>query len=387
MKNVSVKSARKASAHPSKNVFWGLILVFILLLVALCVLALWPGKAENNLVGDMALVQGESLGEDDDTLTFRLNQAGDAIVQIPSSGFRADQRPLLRLRTSITDPGIRSILLWETYDGVAGQQLLTQPLLGASIHDLSGNSDWRGLIRTLGIQFSVAPDLGFRETVNDEISIHYFSITESNRFKWIPTTVSSWLDKDVVTMRTPSHVGFAENGSISPPLVLGGLVLVASVLCWWFLSIEITMTVFILCCLLLTLVELGSEMETAPYYAHSAQYHADGVHNDTDLQLKRLSEEVKDVIPVEHTKAGPKIVVYAPSGYALKRLIYHLLPQNAGEMSQEEVANNDNIKPPFYVLKWHDTETSCEQVLAKAPFAGQYQVKLDSRNYCFMELL
>ncbi|WP_395375051.1 hypothetical protein [Marinicella sp. W31] len=361
-----------------------IIVLFMLLVVGLWSTTLWIGPAEDDLVSGLSMVQGEAEVKQEASISFRLNAEGVAVVQVPSSGFRADQKPILRLNSSVTDPTIDTIFLWQTFDGISGQELLTQPLSGSAVHDLSANPDWRGLIRTMGIQFSIVPDTGFKATAQDEIRINHFSLSESHWLNPLSTTVSAWLNMDSVTMRTPSHVGFAENGAFSPALVLGVFVL-AVLLCWWFLPIQTLLMVFILSCFVLSLVELGGEMKSAPHYAKSAEYYALGIHNDTDKSLNDLAKEVNALLHKDAVAEQAKVMVLSTSDYSTKRLIYHLLPTNAGEVVAE--TQDDSLQPPLFVLKALNGKDSCEDMLTSAPFTDKYRLRLDNYGHCLVELM
>ena len=362
------------------------MVLLTLLLVGLWSTTLWVGPADDDLVSGMSLVQGELQDKQDDSFTFQFNADGVAVVHVPSSGFRADQKPILRLNSSLTDPTLETIFLWQTFDGVSGQEVLIQPLSGSAVHDLSDNPNWRGLIRSMAIQFSVVPDIGFKTKIENPVRIHHFSLAQGHWLDPISTTISAWLNMDSVTMRTPSHVGFADNGSISPALVLGMMVLAVSLLCWWFLSLQTIVLVFILSCFMLSLVELSSEMKSASHYAKASEDYRAGLHNETDKALRELADEVKAVLQNSQQDELVKVMVSSASDYNTKRLIYHLLPYNAGEMILESLSEDFQPQPPLYMLRARRAEDSCEVFMAELPYAENYRLLLERHDHCLMEV-
>ncbi|VAW39707.1 hypothetical protein MNBD_GAMMA01-315, partial [hydrothermal vent metagenome] len=141
------------------------------------------------------------------SISFRLNETGEADILFHTAAFKASDYPALQLAITALSKNYMPILVWQIRDDPSFYDMqLLQPSENAQINLLANNPNWKGEIVQLGLSFVPQEHLGLAMAANNAITIQSMLLRQYDYLSDYFVLFNYWTEYKPWTYRSINHL-------------------------------------------------------------------------------------------------------------------------------------------------------------------------------------
>lgn len=383
-------------SHAVRIILYALV-VFVLLYSLLSYFVLSAGKQQqsqdiNLLETDPQFIYGSKI-ENNETLTFNLDEFGEAAILFNIGKQAAEETSALSYQISNLPKNFQAVLVWQIQKEIYETKLL-QANGAQQLILLENIQEWKGEISQLGISFRPQDHLGISKVSPAEIKIKSLQLHSTSFFGDYFTLAHYWLAYTPLNYRSVNHLNLDKSLPFYAQLQSFTLLWLAcfSLFIYFKYNNLTVFPLFLACWLFLAfffIINLSKQTD----WATTVQ---DKNITLPDENLLKIANQVKALLGLTDNKIHKiktnKVLVLSSDKYQRSRIIYHLLPVNSsfldtniekdtkslvtnGDFILSLSLNNNHIKPQNGLLTFNGLHFNVKEVAKSDNFSIMEVVK------------